>query len=126
MLAFVMCLNVIYYIYTFQDGSFVSLQHKFEPDFIPTYAVIDKKPPPSPSSLKNGRTSGTFPKKHVTMVTNPDYRAKDRTIPMEYHVIKPSPPPYGYPSLQYNTQNGYRLLVNNCIRRNEIWLKFML
>jgi hypothetical protein len=41
------------------------------------------------------------------MVTNPDYRAKDRTIPMEYHVIKPSPPPYGYPSLQYNTQNGY-------------------
>ena len=97
----------IYYIYTFQDGSFVSLQHKFEPDFIPTYAVIDKKPPPSPSSLKNGRTSGTFPKKHVTMVTNPDYRAKDRTIPMEYHVIKPSPPPYGYPSLQYNTQNGY-------------------
>lgn len=89
------------------DGVSIALQQKADPDFIPTYAVIDKKPPPSPSSLKNGRNVSSFPKKHVTMAASPDYHSRDRTYPMEYHTIKPDPPPYRYPNQQYNIQNGY-------------------
>lgn len=75
-------------------------------DFIPTYAVIDKKPPPSPSSLKNGRN--TYPKKFVTLQTRPDYQTRDRHTPVDYTTSKHHPPPYGHPNPQYPIQmNGY-------------------
>lgn len=92
------------------DGIHVIAPEKVDqPDFIPTYAVIDKKPPPSPSSLKNGRSGSSYPKKYVTLNTRPEYQtSRDRTIPMEYYTSnKPAPPPYGYPNPKYPAQNGY-------------------
>lgn len=68
--------------------------------------MIDKKPPPSPSSLKNGRN--TYPKKFVTLQTRPEYQTRDRNVAMDYGTSKPPPPPYGQPNPQYPVQmNGY-------------------
>ncbi|XP_071178294.1 uncharacterized protein LOC143076776 [Mytilus galloprovincialis] len=92
------------------DGIHVMTPEKVDqPDFIPTYAVIDKKPPPSPSSLKNGRGGSSYPKKYVTLNTRPEYQtSRDSTIPMQYYTSnKPAPPPYGYPNPKYPAQNGY-------------------
>ncbi|KAK3084945.1 hypothetical protein FSP39_021831 [Pinctada imbricata] len=80
---------------------------KRDSDFIPTYAVIDKKPPPSPSSLKTHKVNGgTYPKKHVTMA--PDVQGQPNydkvVIPVQYQTTRSSPgygaqnssfPPYG-------------------------------
>lgn len=66
----------------FQNDATTSSNSKRDSGSIPTYACIDRKPPPSPSSVHNGRTA---PKKFVTLggyaSQNANFSAKDGTTP---------------------------------------------
>lgn len=68
---FLLCLHACFVMYVkdqstqTQDSDInTSSNSKRDSDQIPTYAFIDKKPPPSPSSIHNGRVA---PKKFVTI-----------------------------------------------------------
>nr|XP_019919247.2 uncharacterized protein LOC105319215 isoform X3 [Crassostrea gigas]XP_019919248.2 uncharacterized protein LOC105319215 isoform X3 [Crassostrea gigas] len=65
-----------------ENDATTSSNSKRDSGSIPTYAYIDRKPPPSPSSVHNGRTA---PKKFVTLggyvPQNTNFSAKDGTTP---------------------------------------------
>ncbi|KAJ8312353.1 hypothetical protein KUTeg_009726 [Tegillarca granosa] len=75
---------------------------KNEPDFIPTYAVIDKKPPPSP--IKTDSRNNTLLKKQVTISPTVDQRGS--SIPIQAGPPMHSPPPYGHPNPPYQGQGS--------------------
>ncbi|XP_011414948.3 uncharacterized protein [Magallana gigas] len=84
-----LCLHACFVMYvkdestqTHDNDATTSSNSKRDSGSIPTYACIDRKPPPSPSSVHNGRTA---PKKFVTLggyaSQNANFSAKDRTTP---------------------------------------------
>lgn len=87
---FLLCLHACFVMYVkdqstqTQDNDInTSSNSKRDSDQIPTYAFIDKKPPPSPSSIHNGRVA---PKKFVTIggyasQNNADLGSHNKTTP---------------------------------------------
>lgn len=96
-----------------QANDTISSDNKRTSDFIPTYAVIDKKPPPSPSSVRNGRIGGGAgaSKKFVTLGGNPPPSAtvvtyQDRGNSVPYQTSLTYPPAIEGGNLKYSTYNA--------------------
>lgn len=84
-----LCLHACFVLYvkdestqTHDNDAATSSNSRRDSGSIPTYACIDRKPPPSPSSVHNGRTA---PKKFVTLggyaSQNTNWSTKDMTTP---------------------------------------------
>jgi hypothetical protein len=107
----VFCIPYLYFF--FQNANITSSDGKRDSDFIPTYAVIDKKPPPSPSSIRNGRVGGGTgtPKKFVTLSgdhtpqgSTVSYQERGNVVQYQPHVTH-SPTQEGS-NFKYSSFNG--------------------
>ncbi|XP_061163382.1 uncharacterized protein LOC133172505 isoform X2 [Saccostrea echinata] len=118
LICLLLCLHACFVLYVKDEGTqtqandTTSSDNKRASDFIPTYAVIDKKPPPSPSSVRNGRIGGGAgtSKKFVTLGGNPPHSAtvtyQDRGNSVPYQTSLTYPPAIEGGNLKYSTYNA--------------------